>query len=161
MSSIRIRLWEPSDTSELMDLFRNTVWLVNSRHYSPGQILAWAPPQLDTGLWQERIAGHRCVVAMVEKRVAGFAELRHDGYIAMFYGHAEHQRCGVGRALLLALEDWAHAQQNRRVFVEASLSAVPFFQHVGFRYLGRQTIYRRGVPLANVRMEKLLQSGDS
>ena len=50
----------------------------------------------------------------------------------------------------------ARRQGIARLFVEASLTARPFFERYGFTELARQTVVCRGVEMDNYRMELAL-----
>ncbi|HEY8502973.1 MAG TPA: GNAT family N-acetyltransferase, partial [Gemmataceae bacterium] len=100
---VTVRAYRPEDAPALLDLFRDTIRRVNSRDYSPEQIRAWASDEIDPGQWAARFAGRFAAVAELGGEIAGFAELEPDGHIDRFYVSADHQRRGVGRALMAAL----------------------------------------------------------
>lgn len=69
----------------------------------------------------------------------GFAHALLDGSdckLDKLYVHPEHQRQGIGRALLEAIRDWAHQQQARRLRLQVNrgnAQAIAMYQHYGFR----------------------------
>jgi putative acetyltransferase len=63
---------------------------------------------------------------------------------------------GVGRRLYEAAEREAGELGLESVSTEASLTARPFFERLGFRVVREQTVVRRGVGLTNFVMEKRL-----
>ncbi|WP_246040535.1 GNAT family N-acetyltransferase [Roseovarius arcticus] len=87
-------------------------------------------------------------------RLVGFAELGQDGHIDCFYCHPARQ--GIGRALFLLLEAWAKAHGIRKLSVEASEGARPFFLRMGFSCGERREICRGGEMLHNWAMAKPL-----
>ena len=153
---ISLRPYQPDDALVLLALFRDTIRRVNARDYGPDQIHAWASDDVDTTDWTDRFSGRFVVVAEVEGRQIGFAALEPDGHTDKFYVSADHQRRGVGRALLAALVAEARRLRVVRLFTEASITACPFFMSQGFAVLAPQVVVCRGAAFINYRMEQLL-----
>lgn len=156
---ILIRPYRPSDADLLLELFRDTIRRVNIAHYSLSQVRAWAPDEMDREVWAHKLAGRLCLVAEIENDVAGFSDLESDvpelgsAHLDRFFVSANHQRQGVGRALLQAMIGEAKSRSQRRVHLEASITALPFFLSQGFTNLAQQTVHVRGEALTNYRME--------
>ena len=70
--------------------------------------------------------------------------------------HPDFQRRGIARALLQHIEESARALDLRRLYTEASITARPAFEAVGFRVILPQTVTVRGESMTNYRMEKRL-----
>jgi putative acetyltransferase len=150
----RIRPYRPADAPALLSLFRDTIRRVNSRDYAPEQVAAWASDDIDPAHWAARFEGRFVAVAEVDGALAGFAELEEDGHIDRFYVSADHQRRGVGRALMDALIAEARRLGVGRVFSEVSITARPFFEAHGFQVITPQTVVARGVEFLNYRMAR-------
>ena len=153
---VQVRAFQPGDAPTLLALFRDTIRRVNVRDYAPEQIRAWASDEINAAEWAARFAGRFVGVAEFGGRVVGFAELEADGHIDRFYVSADHQRRGVGRALLEAILAEARRAGVRRLFTEASITARPFFESQGFVVLTPQVVVSRGVEFSNYRMERQL-----
>ena len=151
---LTLRPYTPADAPPLLHLFRDTIRRVNVRDYTDEQVRAWAPDDIDPVRWASRFEGRFVVVAEADGRPVGFAELEADGHIDRFYVSADHQGMGVGRAVLAAVLAEAERRGLRRLFVEASVTARPFFERYGFVVLAEQTVTVRGVDLINFRMER-------
>lgn len=151
-----LRPYRDADAAALLALFRDTVRRVNFRDYGPEQIAAWASDEIDSAAWAARFSGRFAVVAEQSGRPIGFTELEADGHIDRFYVSADHQRLGVGRALLTAVVAEAERRGLPRLYVEASITARPFFAAHGFAELAKQTVVARGVEFVNFRMERRL-----
>jgi putative acetyltransferase len=151
-SSITVRPFRADDIPALFELFHGTVHRVNSRDYTPEQLRAWAPGEIDAARWAT-LAARYAVVAECEGRVAGFADLEPDGHVDRFFVHADHQGRGVGAAMMRAILEEAGRTGVTRLFAEASITARPFFERHGFTVLADQQVVVRGVPLTNLRME--------
>ncbi len=152
-ASIRLRPFHPADVPALFALFRGTVHRVNSRDYSPEQVRAWAPDEINPTRWAT-LADRFAVVAEIGDQQVGFADLEPDGHIDRFFVHADHQGCGVGGTIMRALVAEATRTGLTRLFAEVSITARPFFERHGFTVLMEQQVVVRGVALTNFRMER-------
>lgn len=157
---MNIRLFTPQDADQIARLFHDTVRHVNVHHYSQQQVEAWAPDDLHFRNWAEVCADRFTYVADDNGAIAGFAELEPNGHIDCFYCHQNYQRCGVGSRLYGAIEAKAVELGLNRLFVEASITAKPFFQRMGFSVLQEQRVDRRGETFVNFQMEKWLRIVD-
>ena len=150
---VRLRPYREGDCPALAALFSDTVHTVNAAHYTPAQLDAWAPasgPDLED--WEERFQNHITLVAEVEGRLAGFADLDPvQGYLDRLYVSSRFQRQGVASALCDALEQ---AAAGRPIVTYASRTARPFFEQRGYRTVQARQVQRRGVSLENFLMEK-------
>jgi GNAT superfamily N-acetyltransferase len=151
-----IRDYERHDATAITRLFYETIRSVNLDQYSEEQVRAWAPAVPDPKFWHLRMSQHCTLVAEEKGQIIAFAELERDGHLDMFYCRKDVIRRGVGRALYRAVELRAIGLQLERIFVAASNTARPFFEHCGFSVLGEQTVTRAGIELSNFRMEKRL-----
>jgi putative acetyltransferase len=153
-----VRTCQDSDLEPVATLFINTVRHVNSQDYSPEQIAAWAPQTVDLPHWRKRLAGLVVWVAEADGEIVGFCGLRADGYIDLLYVHHEFQRQGVAQALYAAVEAESIRWGMGLLFTDASITARPFFERMGFRVVREQQVEARGVAFRNYAMEKQLGS---
>jgi putative acetyltransferase len=150
----------PAHTGELAFL-----WTLRTRavaaacagHYSAPVLAAWlAAPAPDS--LRHLLAQGGGLIAEEAGQVLGYAVLDAGaGEVdAVFVEPAQHGR-GIGALLLGALEDAARAAGRNRLFLSASLNAVPFYRRAGFVAV-REEIYphRSGVDIPSVFMEKWL-----
>jgi predicted N-acetyltransferase YhbS len=76
-------------------------------------------------------------VAEHDDRLVGFAEASAEAAeLAKLYVDPAWQGRGVGRALAEAVEESLRRRGVDSLFVEASLNAAPFYEHVGFERRG-------------------------
>jgi putative acetyltransferase len=153
---MRIRLFEQQDAENVARLFHETVRDVNIRDYSSEQVKAWAPDNLYFRDWANICSSRFTYVADDESVIAGFGELETDGHIDCFYCHKNYQRCGVGSRIYQAIEAKARELGLNQLMTEASITAKPFFQRMGFSIIAEQQVTCRGKQFINFRMEKLL-----
>lgn len=158
MVAATIRPYRPSDSGEIVSLFRATVRGVNRRDYSDAQVRAWAPDEIDPEAWAGRLAASFTVVAEQDQTTVGFANLTDHGLIDLLYVHKDHQRAGIASALLARLEAEAPRRGLTRLVAEASVTARPFFERRGFCVIAPKVVARRGQTFENFPMEKILDT---
>ena len=144
--------YTPADLPEMVKLFQETVRRVCVKDYTPVQIEAWVG-KVDLARWEKTLAEHTTLLAFDGEALAGFGDIRRDGYLDRLYVRWDRQGQGVGTALCDRLET---AGDFSRVFTEASITARGFFARRGYALKGEQTVFRRGVALTNYQMEKRL-----
>lgn len=151
---IQIREASLEDVDAIAALYYNTIGNVNERDYTPDQIAAWAGAAPEPDKWRKRLAGRQTFVACLEDIIVGFAEFEADGHIDAFYVHQEHQGEGIGTRLLNRIEQEAEQAAIDRLYTEASITALPFFEKRGFVVVQPQEVEYRGMKFRNYRMEK-------
>ena len=152
----KIRLFQAQDAEQVARLFHETVRQINIRDYSDSQVRAWAPDDLNFRNWAVACSDRFTYVAEDNGVIAGFGELEANGHIDCFYCHKDYLRCGVGRQIYQAIEAKALSLSLHRLFVEASITAKPFFQQMGFVVVKEQSVACRGEVFVNYLMEKVL-----
>ena len=153
---IQIRRFHPQDAHQIAQLFHDTIRQVNLGDYTLAQVHAWAPDNLNFRNWVEACSARITYVADDGGVIAGFGELETSGHIDCFYCHKDYQGQGVGRRLYQTIEIKALNLSLPRLFVEASITARPFFERMGFLIIKEQQVFRRGQFLTNFVMEKWL-----
>ncbi|MFC0252282.1 GNAT family N-acetyltransferase [Massilia consociata] len=152
---------EPADLAALWDLRTRAVRTTCASHYAKDIIDAWCaapPPEKLPGL----LAAGGALVAEEDGRMLGFAILKLDagkdeGEVDAVFVDPSHQGRGIAMRLLSALEAMAVEQGMRRLFLSASLNAVPFYQRAGFVAVRKEMYpHRSGIGLESVFMEKML-----
>lgn len=155
-NNVLIRSYRDDDAPFLAAIYFNTIHNINAKDYSPEQINAWAPTSsLDADDWRKKWRRLLPIIATLDQKVVGFAEFEENGHIDCFYCHHEYQGCGIGSALMKAVEDKAREFNINRLYSEVSITARPFFEAKGFRVVKEQSVNLRGVVLTNFIMEKI------
>lgn len=155
-----LRPFRPDDTPTLIALFCDTVHRVNCRDYTPEQVRAWAPNDVDPARWAV-LSDRHTVVTEVNGVVVGFTDMEPDGHIDRFFVHADCQGRGVGRAMLSEQVAEAGRLGILRLYAEVSITARPFFVRHGFKVVAEQEVTVRGTVLINYRMERLVRPPSS
>lgn len=155
-----VRDFIPGEEAELRRVFMSSVHELARGFYTPEQLDAWAPAAHDERKWANRITNLRPFVAIVEGRVAGYADLQDSGYIDHFFVSGDFPARGVGSALMQHVHGVALERGLRKLSARVSLSAEGFFARHGFLVDERQTVVVAGVPMENSRMSKGLAASN-
>lgn len=147
----------PEDVGAIARLFTDTVRAINAVDYSPEQIAAWAPEPPDLEHWRRRLSGLTVFVTRDESGIIGFATFSRDGILDHLYVRRDRQRRGVASELCARVENEARTLGLRRIATAASITARPFFERVGYRLIGAQTVRFNGAEFRNFKMEKTLE----
>lgn len=154
---MQIRRFRPGEEPALFGVYYSAIHQVASRDYSPEQIEAWAPRDLDPALWQERIRGIKPFVAELDGEVVGYADLQANGYIDHFFVSGHHPRRGVGAMLMNRILREADALGLPELTSDVSRTTQGFFKRFGFRVIEQRNPVRRGVVIPNALMKRELR----
>ncbi len=91
-------------------------------------------------------------------RPVAYADLERDGHIDHLYCHPDAGGHGPGTALLLTLETLARSRGLPGLYAEASETARPLFERLGFSIRHRRAFERDGVGLHNYSMSRELSA---
>ena len=153
---MNLRPVKNTDLNQIAQLYFHTVRNINSRDYSNQQIEIWADTIKAEEFWQKRFENYTVYVVESDDEIVGFAEYQYPGHIDCFYVHHEYQRQGVGKLLLDGIEKTAKKEKTTRLFVDASITAKPFFLAQGFNELKQQIKIVNEVSFELFFMEKWL-----
>lgn len=159
---VGMRQYGPDDAWATRDIFIQAVRITAARFYDPAQIEAWAQGgDLDLASWHECREQAWTVVAELEGRVVGFADLCDGGLLDMLFVHPDADGRGAARALVSAVLDHARQIGLSRVVAHASRPARPVFEGLGFAVVRENPENRvRGVCVPNCDMQIDLSEGD-
>lgn len=149
---LHLRPFRPEDAETCLVLFRDCVHRVNSRDYTPDQIKAWASPTIDLETWRARFHDRFAYVATKEDRIVGFADMTLNGHLDRLFVSADHQGRGIARRLVERLLRDATDHLIDEITTDASITAKPFFEWMGFSVIRAQSVECRRVWLTNYRM---------
>jgi len=132
--TVQRRTATPSDLDAIRDVYRRSS-LSNERDR---EVLLAHPDALDFP--GDGIDDGRTVVAVHDGRIVGFATLGPvvGGAVEVddLFVDPEHQRHGIGRALVTEIAARAHASGGVHVDVTANPDALAFYESVGFVAVG-------------------------
>lgn len=155
-ANLSIRPGEPADAAALSALYAASVRELGARDYSPAQVEAWASLTPSAEGLAARMADGRTRLVAVRQAVVGFIDIEPDGHIDLLYVAPEAAGQGVARLLLDTAEALASAGGATRLYAEASETARPVFERLGFSVTARRDFEVAGVAIHNWAVEKPL-----
>lgn len=154
-SKLIIREYTQEDCPELIKIFYGTVHTINAKDYNSRQLEVWAPENIDAAVWDRSFSEHFTIVAFLNDKAVGFGDLDcTTGYLDRLYVHKDFQKRGAATAMCDILEQKCTLS---KIFTHASITALPFFEHRGYKIIKMQQLDRSGVLLTNYIMEKILR----
>lgn len=141
---MEIRKIRSGEAGSIWRLLHDTVHRINQADYSDEELVVLAPDEFDAPHWVSRFIRTHPLVATQGRDLLGFAELADDGRIDLFYVHHAHQGKGVGRALMQRLRAEAASRGLHQLYCEASITARPFFENMGFEFVENRELDRKG-----------------
>lgn len=138
----------------LFEIYYSAIHLVACQHYTPEQVQAWAPRELDPELWRGKIRGISPFVADSDGQIVGYADLQPNGYIDHFFVSGTRPRQGIGSQLMRYLLDQAQALGIPELTSDVSRTAQPFYEKFGFSVVERRYPEVRGVVIQNALMRR-------
>jgi len=155
-ATVTIRAFQPGEEGVLRQLFFDSIRQVGRGYYSEAELRAWATEQYDGEQWKLHLQSTNPFVAELGGTVVGYADIQNDGYIDHFYCHYQHQRVGIGAALMARLHSHGEQRHMPRYYSHVSLSARAFFERNGFAVVREQRVPQGDQILTNFLMEKCI-----
>ncbi|MBQ8554938.1 MAG: GNAT family N-acetyltransferase [Clostridia bacterium] len=136
---MQLRPFAPADAAETAQLIATTLRITNSRDYS-AEYIEDTIASHDEKVLLDRAAWSHMYVAVRAGQIIGC------GAISSFWGGAtesilltifvlpEYQGQGVGRRIVETLEADEYFLRANRIEISASITAVPFYQRMGYSY---------------------------
>lgn len=152
--NVTLRRYIPSDIGGILHVFRESVCTLCAKDYSSSQIRAWMNCA-DKAKWEREFASRHTTVAIENGKIVGFCDCEDSGHIDRLYVMPRHEGKGIGSMLVKDAEDSFLCDLS---FVEASVTAKPFFEKLGYQTTLMQQVARNGELLINFKMEKRLDS---
>ncbi|MCH1931576.1 GNAT family N-acetyltransferase [Shewanella acanthi] len=154
---MQVRLFSPQDVSQVAAVFDASV-MGSQEYYSLTERLAWVQHKggaRSEAYWLAKLEDTTTFVAEADGKLVGFINLRlcpeHEfdclvGEVDCLFVHPDYSRAGVATQLYLALLEAAKNRSVKRLTVEASYQARPFFEKQGFNLLRRNELRRYITP---------------
>lgn len=154
---MEIRRFRLGDETALLRVHISAIHILSSQDYTPEQIEAWAPADLDLDLWANRVRDIRPFVVEIGNEIVGYADVQPDGYIDQFFVSGTRARQGIGTRLMARIHEEAMSLGLTELTSDVSKTAEPFFTLHGFYVVERRFPIRRGVTLQNAFMRKVFK----
>jgi putative acetyltransferase len=153
---LALRPFLAADTPVLAAIFAASVEQLTADEYDTGQQAAWAALADDGDALAARLTAQLTLVATIDGEPVAFASLRGNDHIDMLYVHPAVARQGVATSLVDALERLARGRGVKKLSVDASDTAKPFFDKRGYTAQHRNAVAIGNEWLGNVSMQKEL-----
>ena len=156
-TNLGIRPLTELDIPEMRELFRTTVLTVNSKDYTKEEVADWASCGDSIEHWKELLAKNDYIGAIDgQGKIVGFSSINAEGYLHSMFVHKDWQGKGVATLLLSEVEKMACGYGVRKINVEVSITARPFFEKHGYKVVKEQKAKANRLWLTNYVMEKTL-----
>ena len=156
-TNLGIRPLTELDIPEMRELFRTTVLTVNSKDYTKEEVADWASCGESVAHWKELLAKNDYIGAIDgQGKIVGFSSMNAEGYLHSMFVHKDWQGKGVATLLLSEVEKMACEYGVRKISVEVSITARPFFEKHGYKVVKEQKAKANRLWLTNYVMEKTL-----
>jgi ribosomal protein S18 acetylase RimI-like enzyme len=150
-ASSTVRAAQDADAQAICSLHLSAVRALCAPHYAPEVIEGWLRGRVPEG-YLLGIRSGSMFVAEANAKVVGFGQSKPAEVLAVFVEPGSAGR-GIGSLLLeRALSD--AGASNGVVRVESTINAVGFYEHHGFRVVGRGSQRRNDVDVPVVIMER-------
>ncbi len=153
-----IREFRIGDELALHQVFFSAIHEIASQDYTPEQIKAWAPAEIDRDQWIKKMREIKPFVVEIAGKIVAYADVQSSGYIDHFFVAGAVARQGVGSQLMNHIHQSATTQGVTMLTSHVSLTAQPFFTKFGFLIVEQRWPVIRGVTLSNALMSKNLDS---
>ena len=137
---IAIKQATQSDLDTIIQLFSDTIGVVNAKDYSAEQIRVWKGGASKKEKWLKKISEQYFLIAEIDNMLAGFGSITHDGYLDFMYVSKDHQGRGVASEIYNSLEKFVVKKRIDKIVSDVSITAKPFFEKQGFELLQEQQV---------------------
>src|SRR5690606_24223639 len=121
-------------------------------YYTGEQIQAWAPRDLNPGLWAAKMREIQPYIVELDGQPVGYADLQTNGYIDHFFVSGQHPRRGVGSLLMTHLIAESKLRHIDVLTSDVSRAAQTFYRKFGFEIVEERQLVVRGVVVPNALM---------
>jgi len=149
---LTIRTASEADAAALSEIIRRALREVNARDYEPAIIEAIAA-NFSRDKLLEAIRSRPVFVAALDGEIVGTGSLEGTTVRSMFV-RPDHERRGIGAALMRKIEALAIARRIERLVLQSSITAEGFYRRHGFEAV-RDHLHGRERTIV---MEKTLRS---
>ena len=133
MKQIEIRKATDADAVQLSGLIQRTIRMSNSKDYDQRSVdllcSIFEPDQV-----AERIANELIFLCFEGVDLVGTVGLRRD-YLRSIFIEPAYQRQGLGKVLVVSIEEIARQKAISEIMVESSVTARQFYEMIGYEFL--------------------------
>lgn len=149
---MNLRNYISNDCIEISKLFFDTVHHINVKDYTKPQLDVWATGEVNIKLWNELFLQHYTLVACIDDKIVGFADMDNSGYLDKLYIHKDFQRQKIATTLVNALHQNAISKGIIKFNTYVSITSVPFFENLGYSIVKENIVVKNNIELKNYLM---------
>ena len=140
------------DLEQITNVFEKAIWQTANADYTTEQLRVWSAAGADPSRWFQMIQNDYTIGAFERVTLTGFGSLCGSNYLDMLYVSPDYQGSGIAGSIAKKLIDRAAEMGASQIHTNASQTAVPFFQSIGFELGERHVFALNGVEIFNYRM---------
>lgn len=150
---MQIQEYIQKDSTPLARILYQAVHNISNDIYTKQQKDAWAPESI----LKQTLNLNKTWVCLIDEKIVAYIDfIPSEGYINYLYTHPDYQGRGIASLLYQTIEAEAAKLQIKKLSVDASKVALPFFLHKGFILETENTVERRGVEIINFTLKKMI-----
>jgi GNAT superfamily N-acetyltransferase len=132
---VEIRFVTRGEWEDAMGLAWKTFLQFEGDVYPPEGVRSFRDFITDSALKRMFTAGaYQVMAGFYQGRMVGMISLRNESHISLLFVDSAYHHRGIGRALILALEDYVRSEIGKnRLTVNASPYGVGFYHRLGFQ----------------------------
>ncbi len=148
---MQIQEYISENLAPLAKIFYLAVHNISTEIYTQEELNAWAPKSI----LEQKFKLNKTWICLVEEGISGYIDfIPSSGYINHLYILPDHQHKGIASLLYQTIETEAIIRQTKKLTVDASKAALPFFLNKGFTLERENIVVRRNVEIINFTLYK-------
>jgi N-acetylglutamate synthase-like GNAT family acetyltransferase len=149
-----IRRFEPDDAIVVSQLIIDNLFSVNIHDYGE-EAVRFLAQSYTPELLLEYTQNSETFVALLNSDIVGTATLQQN-YVRNVFVKINQHKQGIGKILMAYIENIACQQKIKQLVLRASLSAVVFYEKMGYQQIGKEKREMGSVQIITIEMEKRL-----
>lgn len=146
---MHIRKYQITDEDSTLMMISKSIRETNQKDYNQKQIEVWS--NIDKQKWKKSTLNNITLVAINSSGVIGFADMSTSGYLDHLFVHPKYQRQRIATSLVNKLEQTITSSEYSTY---ASITAVPFFEKMGYHIIHTNRALLRNTYFLNYKMVK-------
>ncbi|KAF0392829.1 GNAT family N-acetyltransferase [Pediococcus pentosaceus] len=146
---MHIRKYQITDEDSTLMMISKSIRETNQKDYNQKQIEVWS--NIDKQKWKKPTLNNIALVAINSSGVIGFADMSTSGYLDHLFVHPKYQRQRIATSLVNKLEQTITSSEYSTY---ASITAVPFFEKMGYHIIRTNRALLRNTYFLNYKMVK-------
>ncbi|MGY4789698.1 GNAT family N-acetyltransferase [Pediococcus pentosaceus] len=146
---MHIRKYQITDEDSTLMMISKSIRETNQKDYNQKQIEVWS--NVDKQKWKKSTLNNIALIAINSSGVIRFADMSTSGYLDHLFVHPKYQRQRIATSLVNKLEQTITSSEYSTY---ASITAVPFFEKMGYHIIHTNRALLRNTYFLNYKMVK-------